>query len=66
VYLDQTMRRVRLPLRDFVPAGHESPLTPEAVETVLFVVDSLNTALGQGGQVWLDTVSFGVPTPGAP
>jgi hypothetical protein len=33
---------------------------------VLFVVDSLNTALGQGGQVWLDTVSFGAPTPGAP
>ena len=58
VYLDETMRRVRLPLREFLPAGHDSPLTPEALETVLFVVDSLNTALGQGGQVWLDTVAL--------
>jgi hypothetical protein len=32
-----------------------------AVDAVLFVVDSLNTALGSNGQFWLDDIAFEGP-----
>jgi hypothetical protein len=64
VYLDEGMRRVELPLREFLPAGHDGALGPEVMDTVLFVVDGLNTALGQSGQVWLDSVALGAAAAG--
>jgi hypothetical protein len=59
VFLDETMRRVALPFRDFLPAGHETALALDAIGSLLFVIDGVNTALGQSGQVWLDNVALG-------
>ena len=59
VFLDETMRRVAVPFRDFRPAGHETALALDAIGSLLFVIDGLNTALGQSGQVWLDNVALG-------
>jgi hypothetical protein len=67
IYLDQTLRRLSLPFGDFRPAGHERALTPDAATSLMFVVDGINTALGQNGQVWFDSIGLGrAPTaPGA-
>ena len=66
VFLDETMRRVAVPFRDFLPAGHDAALAPDAIGSVLFVIDGANTALGQSGQVWLDNVALGgAAAPGA-
>jgi len=61
VYLDESTRRVALRLDEFLPAGHEAPVNLAAVDAVLFVVDSLNTALGSNGQFWLDDLAFEGP-----
>lgn len=61
VYLDESMRRVSVRLDEFVPAGHEAPVDLTIVDAVLFVVDSLNTALGSNGQFWLDDIAFEGP-----
>ena len=63
VYLDDTMRRLALPLRDFVPAGHDTALSLDAIGSILFVIDGVNTALGQNGQVWFDNVALGGGAP---
>ena len=63
VFLDETLRRLALPFRDFLPAGHDAQLAAGAIESVLFVIDGVNTALGQSGQVWLDNVGLGSAAP---
>jgi len=65
VFLDDTLRRVVLPFRQFQPAGHETALTADAIGSLLFVVDGVNTALGQSGQVWFDNVALGSGPPPA-
>jgi hypothetical protein len=62
VFLDETMRRVAVPFRDFLPAGHDTALALDAIGSLLFVIDGMNTALGQSGQVWLDNVALGGAT----
>ena len=63
VFLDETLRRLALPFRDFLPAGHDTELAAGAIESVLFVIDGVNTALGQSGQVWFDNVALGSGAP---
>jgi len=63
VFLDETLRRLALPIRDFLPAGHDTQLAAGAIESVLFVIDGVNTALGQSGQVWFDNVGLGSAAP---
>ena len=59
VYLDQTSRRLELPLRDFRPIDTEPALVDLAsVQTVLFVVDAVNTRIGSNGQVWLADIRY--------
>jgi hypothetical protein len=65
IYLDDSTRRAVLPLDEFRPAGHEAPVNLAAIDAVLFVVDSLNTALGSSGQFWLDDIAFEGPGPPA-
>jgi len=57
IYLDETSRELRLPLRDFVPVGHNEPVGDGAdLESLLFVVNRVNAALGTNGLFWLDDV----------
>jgi hypothetical protein len=59
VFLDETLRQVVLPFREFRPAGHDAALPPDDIGSVLFVVDGVHTALGQNGQLWFDRVALG-------
>jgi hypothetical protein len=60
VYLDDTDRVVMLPFSQFRPA--ESRLAPaaplESIASVMFVIDTLNTALGTNGEFWIDDLAF--------
>lgn len=58
VYLDESTRRVSLPLGAFTPAEDGTPLDLAAIDAVLFVVDNVHTALGSNGQFWLDEIAF--------
>jgi hypothetical protein len=62
VYLDETPRTFSLPLRDFESAERQTTLRPNVarVQTVLFVVDTLNTAPGHEGTVWIFDPKVGV------
>jgi hypothetical protein len=65
VYADETVRQVTVPFSDMRSRGETSTPRPalDRVDTVLFVVDTLNTAIGSNGQLWLDDVAFGRPSP---
>jgi hypothetical protein len=60
VYLDETARAVTLPFSEFRPV--QSGLAPDpplaSIASLLFVLDSMNTALGSNGEFWLDDVTF--------
>ena len=59
IYLDQTPRRLDLPFRDFRPIGDEPPIADLAsVQSVLFVVDAVNTRIGSNGQLWLADIRY--------
>jgi hypothetical protein len=58
LYLDETSRAFRLPLRGFVPLGHRQPLTDtlHGLDSILFVIDHVNAAMGTSGMFWLNGV----------
>ena len=60
VYLDETDRVVTLPFARF--RATESRLPPAAplgsIASVMFVIDTLNTALGTNGEFWIDDLAF--------
>jgi hypothetical protein len=60
VYLDQTARTIVVPFNEFQPiqrdVGTAPPLT--SVTSLLFVLDTMNTALGSNGEFWLDDLAF--------
>jgi hypothetical protein len=60
VYLDETPRTVTLPFAEFRPV--QSGLAPapplESIASLLFVLDSMNTALGSNGEFLLDDIAF--------
>ena len=62
VYLDETPRDVVVRLADMEPAGETTSLRPivARVQSVLFVVDTMNTAPGTSGTIWLRDVRLGV------
>jgi hypothetical protein len=64
VYLDETTRSVRLAFPAFTPIGHTATLTAGQIGSLLFVVDTVNTALGTSGQFWLDDIAFTAPANG--
>jgi len=56
VYLDQNQRTISLPFDEFRPAQPGTPPAPplETISALLFVVDTMNTALGSNGEFWID------------
>ena len=60
VYLDETDRVVTLPFSQFRPAesrlASAAPL--DSIASVMFVIDTLNTALGTNGEFWIDDLAF--------
>ena len=60
VYLDQTPRMVDLPFADFRPVNAASATRADLtkVDSVLFVVDTVNTKIGSNGQVQIDDIKY--------
>jgi hypothetical protein len=61
VYLDDVSREVTIFFDDVTPRGpvvSQRPVLSD-VQSVLFVIDSVNTALGSNGQIWIDDVKYG-------
>lgn len=61
VYLDQSPRQVTVSFDDMTPVGSAPSPHPELskVQSVLFVVDTVNSKPGSSGQFWLDDVKYG-------
>ncbi len=60
VYLDASERPITVYFDDLTPVGVTSQRRPvlSQIDSVLFVVDRVNTALGSGGQIWIDDVKY--------
>jgi hypothetical protein len=60
VYLDETPRTVIVPFGAFKPAHPGLPAAPPlgSIASLLFVLDTVNTALGSNGGFWLDDVAL--------
>jgi hypothetical protein len=60
VYLDPTPRQVSIWFDDMRVHGAAQSVRPEldAIESVLWVVDTVNTKPGTSGQVWIDAVGY--------
>jgi hypothetical protein len=60
VYLDQTPRTIELAFADFRPVGATSAAQPvlSKIDSVLFVVDTVNTKIGSNGQIQIDDVKY--------
>jgi hypothetical protein len=59
IYLDQTPRKLELGLHDFRPVETEPAIADLAsVQSVLFVVDAVNTRIGSNGQIWLGDIRY--------
>lgn len=61
VYLDQRPRAIMIPLDEFEPVGATTTPRPDAalIGALLFVVDTVNTAPGTPGTIWLSRVAWG-------
>ena len=61
VYLDTTPRQLVIDFDDLRPRGTTTRARPELsmVQSVLFVVDTVNADIGASGQVWIDDVRYG-------
>lgn len=68
VYLDQTPRVIDLALSELEPVGTSTALRPivARVQSVLFVIDTINTAPGTTGTVWFSGVLLGLGDPQKP
>lgn len=60
VYVDERPRTFDLAFTSFAaPSSAITPPPTADIDSVLFVVDALNTRVGSNGQFWLDAVGFG-------
>jgi hypothetical protein len=61
VYLEPTAREVSVLFADMLPRGQTSTPRPTLanIESVLFVLDTVNTTLGGNGTLWLDDIKYG-------
>jgi hypothetical protein len=59
VYLDQTARDIAVPFKEMMPVGANDSFkfTPAEIDTVLFVVDTTNTAPGTSGSFTLSSLT---------
>lgn len=60
VYLDTTARDISVYFDDLTPRGVTTRRRPvlSLVDSVLFVVDTVNTTLGGSGRIWIDNVRY--------
>jgi hypothetical protein len=59
VYLDESSRDVAVFFDEMTPLGAaRGPLPPDSVQDLLVVVDTVNTAPGASGRIWIDDVAF--------
>ncbi len=60
VYVDQTPRTIQVFFDEFSPVGSTSNPTPTLsnVQSVLFVVDTVNAKIGSNGRIWIDDVKY--------
>jgi hypothetical protein len=60
LYLDDMPRKIDVPFDEFRPQGNAAaPMPPlDEIQSVLFVVDTVNTKVGSNGQVWIDDVRY--------
>jgi hypothetical protein len=61
VYLDPADREITVYFDDMTPRGVTSRPRPTLanVQSILFVVDTVNTPLGGNGTIWIDNVRYG-------
>jgi hypothetical protein len=61
VFLDPTPRTISIHFDDVTPRGRTERRRPTMsdVNSVLWVVDTVNTALGGSGEIWIDDVKYG-------
>jgi hypothetical protein len=60
VFIDVEPREIVVAFKDFRPIDATRPLPALAeVDSILFVLDTVNTALGGNGRIWLDDVKLG-------
>ena len=60
VYLDQTPRTIQVFFDEFSPLGSTSSPTPALsnVQSILFVVDTINAKIGSNGRIWIDDIKY--------
>ena len=60
VYLDDTPREITVSFDDMRAVGPTRTERPplDAVDSILFVVDTVNTPLGGSGRIWIDDVRY--------
>jgi hypothetical protein len=59
IYLDESSRGVAMFYDEMTPAGGTRGALPLAsVQDLLFVVDTVNTAPGSSGRIWIDDVAY--------
>jgi hypothetical protein len=60
VYLDEMPRTVTLPFSEFRPTVNDLAAAPplDSITSLLFVLDTLNTALGSNGEFLIDSLSL--------
>ena len=63
VYLDSTPRDVSVFFDDMTPVGMTTTRRPplDKMNTVLWVIDTVNSRPGTNGQIWIDDVKYGAP-----
>jgi hypothetical protein len=62
IYLDATPRSLVIPLQDFEPVDVRTTRRPivTPIQSLLVVVDTVNTATGSSGTLWLSNVALGI------
>jgi hypothetical protein len=62
IYVDDTARPVAVRLQDFEPADTPTSRRPivAPIQTLLFVVDTVNSRPGSAGTLWLSDVALGI------
>jgi hypothetical protein len=60
VYLDEMPRSIEIPFNDFRPLGTTTSALPvlSKIDSVLFVVDTVNTRSGSNGQIQIDDIQY--------
>lgn len=59
IYLDEEARTISIPFSAMKVAGGPPAPTPlDEIDSLLLVVDQVNTKLGSSGQIWIDDVSY--------